>query len=257
MPQFFLSRKSLQGNSFLLDGPEAYHIIKVLRCREGEELEFFDGLGGKYKGKITKLHSDGGVEGDIIATLDKPHGSPKVQLELYPALLKASRWEWLLEKGTEIGVHSFQPVVTQRTIVLLHEAERVQSKGDRWNRIVMSAAKQCGRAELPAVGSPIPLREALVQSEAKKSLLLFGWEGMTGSPASSVLKEAISKERARNRRPLTVSLFIGPEGGFTAEEIELAQSHNAVCFGMGTTTLRGETAAITASSLVLYELGTM
>src|SRR5208283_3122425 len=112
MPQFFLPPKCLKDKSFVLEGPEAYHIVKVLRCREGEALEFFDGLGGRYKGKITRLRSDGCVEGAITEVLDRPHAAAKARLELYPALLKASRWEWLLEKGTEIGIHSFQPVVT-------------------------------------------------------------------------------------------------------------------------------------------------
>jgi 16S rRNA (uracil1498-N3)-methyltransferase len=256
MPQFFLPPKSFKDKSFLLEGPEAYHIVKVLRYREGEALEFFDGLGGRYKGKITHVHPDGGVEGAITEVMIKPHAAAQARLELYPALLKSSRWEWLLEKGPEIGIHSFQPVVTQRTVVLLHEAERVQTKNDRWNRIILAAAKQCGRAELPPVASPAPLRDALAQAQ-KKGLVLMGWEGMAGSAAGSVLKAAIAAERAKNRRPVTISLFIGPEGGFTAEEVELAESHNAVFFGLGASTLRGETAAIAAASVILYELGVM
>src|SRR5208283_4486394 len=213
MPQFFLPPKSLKDKNFLLEGPEAYHIVKVLRYREGQALEFFDGLGGRYNAKITHVHSNGDVEGAITQILHAQHAGPKAQLRLYPALLKASRWEWLLEKGTEIGMHSFVPVVTQRTIVLLHEAERVQAKGDRWSKIVLAAAKQCNRADLPPVLPPMPLRDALAQAQ-KEGLVLMGWEGMAGSPASSVLKEAIAQRHAKRKGAMTVSLFIGPEGGF-------------------------------------------
>src|SRR5208282_6430561 len=101
-----------------------------------------------------------------------------------------------------------------------------------WSKIVLAAAKQCNRADLPPVLPPMPLRDALAQAQ-KEGLVLMGWEGMAGSPASSVLKEAIAQRHAKRKGAMTVSLFIGPEGGFTPEEIELAESHDAVLFGMG------------------------
>lgn len=250
MPQFFVRPDSVKDKSFVLEGPEAYHVVKVLRLREGEEIELFDGKGGRYRGKIGAIRGDV-VEGKIAETISARQNGPAVGLDLYPALLKSSRWEWLLEKGTELGVSAFHPVTTQRTIVLLHEAERIRAKGDRWGKIVMAAAKQCGRAELPAVAEPKPLRDALSEAQ-KNGLILFGWEGMAGSAAGSVLKEALKLD---GKRSLRVSLFVGPEGGFTAEEVELAQSHDAILFGLGSSTLRGETAAISAATLVLYELG--
>jgi len=253
MPQFFVRPERVKDKTFSLDGPEAYHVAKVLRRREGEEIELFDGRGGRYRGKIVSILPDGTVEGKIAETLSARSAGPTVRLDLYPALLKSSRWEWLLEKGTELGVSAFHPVTTQRTVVLLHEAERIRAKGDRWSKIVMSAAKQCGRAELPAVGEPKPLRDALAEAQ-KKGLVLFGWEGMSGSPAGAVLKQALTTD---GKRALTVSLFVGPEGGFTAEEVELAQSHDAILFGLGASTLRGETATIAAVSVLLYELGVL
>ena len=252
MPQFFVRPDSIKEREFVLEGPEAYHVVKVLRLREGEEIELFDGKGGRYRGKIGAIRGDV-VEGKIAETLVPRRAGAVASLSLYPALLKASRWEWLLEKGTELGVASFHPVTTQRTIVLLHEAERIRAKGDRWGKIVMAAAKQCGRAELPAVDAPKPLRDALADAQ-KKGPIFFGWEGMAGSSASSVLKDALAFD---GKRTPNVSLFIGPEGGFTAEEVELAQSHDAILFGLGSSTLRGETAAIAAASVVLYQLGSL
>jgi len=97
------------------------------------------------------------------------------------------------------------------------------------------------------------LRDALAQAQ-KNSLLLFVWEGMAGSPASSVLKEALKGDGSPIKE---ASLFVGPEGGFTQEEVELAETQGAVLFGLGTSTLRGETAAIAAAALVLYEAGVL
>src|SRR5438270_11702811 len=98
MPQFFVRPESVKEKSFLLEGPEAYHVVKVLRLREGEEIELFDGKGGRYRGKIGAIRGDV-VEGKIAETISVRRAGPTVPLDLYPALLKPNRWEWLLEMG--------------------------------------------------------------------------------------------------------------------------------------------------------------
>lgn len=259
MPQFFLPPAACRDKTFRLEGPEAYHISKVLRHREGDVLEFFDGRGGRYRGVLASILPDGSVSGKLSEVLEPPRRGPRVALRLCQGLLKASRWEWVLEKGTEIGVSAFLPLVTQRTVVLLRDAEQVRSKEERWRKILLSAAKQCGRADLPRLDSPVPLREALRQA-AREGLVLFGWEGMAGSPASATLRDAIhslSGGPGGDSGVKKIELFIGPEGGFTEEEVELAGSLGAHFFGLGPSTLRGETAAIAACSLALYELGVL
>ena len=262
MPQFFLPPNSLQDKTFHLTGPEAFHIIKVLRYQPGQSLVLFDGKGGRFEAVIKSIDKDGAVRGVLTGTL---HGSEErgaVDIRLHQGLLKSSHWDWVLEKGTELGVAAFVPVTTPRTVVLLHEAERVKAKQERWGRVVMAAAKQCGLAKLPEIKEPVEFREAIKaatkeeEAAGPKALTLLAWEGLNGATACETVRLDLREaDQGRGLAPITVNLFIGPEGGFTEEEVELAESLGATIFGLGPRTLRGETAALAAVALVQYEFG--
>lgn len=255
MSQFYLPPEAVKEKSFHLEGPEAFHILKVLRFKEGQSLDLFDGRGGRYKGTITRVGKEQ-VEGTLTETLAAPHAGPAVRLQLFQGLLKASHWEWVLEKGTEVGVDRFIPVITPRTVVLLKEAERIQSKLERWGKITLAAAKQSRRARLPEIAEPAHFRDAIHEA-AKAGLVVLGWEKMAGAHARDTLKEALAGAAKKGKGPFTVSLFVGPEGGFSEEEVELAESAGAVLFGLGSATLRAETAAVVSSAVILYELGAL
>ncbi|MBI5623878.1 MAG: 16S rRNA (uracil(1498)-N(3))-methyltransferase [Elusimicrobia bacterium] len=272
MPQFFLPADSEQNGKFHLRGPEAFHISRVLRYREGDPLVLFDGKGTRFEAVIGVIHPDGSVSGTIVSRKLETAESVAARLNLYQGLLKSSHWEWLLQKGTEIGVSSFIPVTTPRTVVLLREEERVKAKRERWAKIVLAAAKQCGRADLPAVAEPVEFRDAIKASCGEAALddgtpappspdrriTLVAWEGLAGATARRSVRDALLEaEVGEDRHGVTVDLFVGPEGGFSDEEIELAESMGAVVFGLGRSTLRGETAAIAAASLILYEFGAL
>ena len=267
MPQFFLPPQALKDKTFRLIGPEAYHITKVLRYQPGQSLVLFDGKGGRFEAVIKAIEPDGSVCGSLTGTLHGSEERQPVEICLYQGLLKSSHWDWVLEKGTELGVASFIPVTTPRTVVLLHEAERVKAKAERWGRVVMAAAKQCGRADLPAVREPVQFREAIkactLQPEgeaapAPKALTLLAWEGLNGATACETVRLNLREaDQGRGSEKMTVNLFIGPEGGFTEEEVELAESLGATIFGLGPRTLRAETAALAAVSLVQYEFGSL
>jgi 16S rRNA (uracil1498-N3)-methyltransferase len=267
MPQFFLPPQALKDKTFCLTGPEAYHIIKVLRYHAGQSLVLFDGKGGRFEAVIKAIGDDGSVSGALTGTLHGTEDRKPAEIRLYQGLLKSSHWDWVLEKGTELGVASFIPVTTPRTVVLLHEAERVKAKAERWGRVVMAAAKQCGRADLPSVKEPVQFREAIKAATLKpedgapqmpKALTLLAWEGLNGATACETarlnLREA---DQSRGSEKMTVNLFVGPEGGFTEEEVELAESLGAFIFGLGPRTLRAETAALAAVSLIQYEFGSL
>lgn len=257
MPQFFLSPDSVQDKTFHLKGPEAFHITKVLRYREGQSLVLFDGKGGRYEAVIQKIFPDGSLSGALTGTLHAKDKRPEVHLNLYQGLLKSSHWEWVLEKGTELGVSSFIPVLTPRTVVVLREADRTKAKTERWNKIILSASKQSGGARLPELLEPVEFRDA-IKTCAGKGLTLLAWEGLAQATAGSTLRASLREaEKTRGKESLSVNLFIGPEGGFTEEEVELAESTGAVVFGLGSRILRAETAALAASALVLYELGSL
>lgn len=255
MPQFLVAPEDVGHNKFRLAGPEAFHVSKVMRLAAGAELDLFDGKGGRFKGVIEAVHADGTVTGKVTATLKADDSRAPVALNLYLGLLKASHWDYALEKGTELGVSAFVPLLTPRTVVLLHEIERTKAKAERWSRLIMAASKQCGRADLPPVRDAVQFRDA-IRAVKDKGITLVAWEGMKGSVASQTLGPALrAADAKRGTDPLEVSLFVGPEGGFSDEEIELAEAEGAVLFGMGPRVLRAETAAIAAAALVQYELG--
>jgi 16S rRNA (uracil1498-N3)-methyltransferase len=206
---------------------------------------------------IERIDADGTVAGKLTATIKADDARAAVRLHLYLGLLKASHWDYALEKATELGAASITPLLTPRTVVLLHEVDRAKSKAERWSRVVMAAAKQCGRAELPPVRAPQQFRDA-VRACKDKGLALLAWEGMKGSVAAEHLRLALREaDQKRGAESLDVHLFIGPEGGFSEEEIELAEAEGAVVFGMGPRTLRAETAAAAALTLVQYEFGAL
>lgn len=257
MPQFFLPPEALKEKSFHLSGPEAFHLVKVLRYRQGQELTLFDGKGGRFTGVIDKILEDGSVSGRLTQTLTSPSTRAAVKLNLFQGLLKASHWEFVLEKGTELGVTSFYPLLTPRTVVLLREAERSKAKQERWGRIVMAAAKQCQRADLPVIAEPVEFRKAIKDCEGK-GLTLVAWEGLSGATAQETLRGALRDAAPKLAdKDFAVNLFIGPEGGLTEEEIEIAESLDAVVFGLGSRTLRSETATLAACTLIQYELGAL
>ena len=268
MPQFFLPPEALKDKTFRLTGPEAFHITKVLRYQPGQSLVLFDGKGGRFEAVIKVIDKDGSVSGALTGTLHGTEDRKPVEIALYQGLLKSSHWDWVLEKGTELGVTSFVPVITPRTVVLLREAEKVKAKGERWARVVMAAAKQCGRADLPAVREPVQFRDAIKACLGRSeegdagqkpgSLTLLAWEGLNGATACETLRLDLREaDQSRGHDKLTVNLFIGPEGGFTEDEVEIAESLGAAVFGLGPRTLRAETAAVAAVSLLQYEFGSL
>lgn len=256
MPQFFLPLDSVsegQSKTFRLEGPEAFHIVKVLRYKPGQTLTLFDGKGGRFSGVLETIHPDGSITGRIESVLERAQAR-RSALRLYQGLLKSSHWDYVLEKGTELGVSAFVPVLTPRTVVLLREAERAQAKRERWLRVVTAASKQCQRGELPAVEEPVEFRDAIRACQGQ-GVTVVAWEGLCGSSSAAGLSEALGRARADSDAALTVNLFIGPEGGFSDEEVELAESLGAAVVGLGPRVLRSETAALAACAVIQHELG--
>ena len=237
MPQFFVAPEDIQKKYFRLTGPEAFHVTKVLRFAPGQALALFDGQGGRFEGVIESIAADGSVSGKLTATLQADDRRKPVKVNLYLGLLKASHWDYALEKATELGVAAVIPLLTPRTVVLLHEVQRARAKQDRWARIVMAAAKQCARAELPPVREPMQFRDA-IRSCKDLGLTLLAWEGMKGSVASETLRLALREaDQKRGDESLDVNLFIGPEGGCTVGLLGATPAGQPLYESTGWTTL--------------------
>lgn len=254
MPQFFLPfDRPADSKTFHLEGPEAFHLVKVLRVQPGQTVSLFDGKGGKFEGVVEQVHEDGSVSGRIVE-VKKQERKPAAPIHLHQGLLKSSHWDFVLEKGTELGAASFTPLLTPRTVVLLRE-ERAKSKQERWTRVIMAASKQCQRADLPELRAAAEFRDAIRACAAQKNAVTaLAWEGLCGRGARETLGAAL-RDAAEQGRAGSINLFIGPEGGFSDDEVELARAVGAVIFGLGPRILRAETAAMAALAAAQYELG--
>lgn len=249
MPQFLIAPEDAARKRFRLTGAEAFHVVKVLRYERGQPIELFDGRGARFAGVIEDIESDGAVSGRVTAALGRDSAPARVHLLL--GLLKSSHFDDALDKAVQLGAASITPLLTPRTVVLLHEVERAKSKRERWSRLVTAAAKQSGRAELPPVREPAQFRDA-IRACKDQGVILLAWEGLKGAPAAPALRPALKDAAGRD-----VFLFVGPEGGFTEDEVKLAEAEDATLLGLGPRVLRAETASAAALALVQYELGAM
>jgi 16S rRNA (uracil1498-N3)-methyltransferase len=239
VPQFYVPPKNIRGGDLFFDPSESRHLSLVLRKQKGDMVQAFDGEGKVFSVRLADCSDPEKVTGAVVQESILLPTEKKRVLRLYPALFKGPRFEWMLEKAAELGVHSIHPVVTSRTVVKVSE-EKAENKTERWEKIVLTAAKQCGRRDLPRVSAPLRWPDAL-RSVSKEDLNLLLWEGEDQRRIVDVLKD--------DQRP--VNLFIGPEGGISVDEKEEAERSGLIPVRLGDTILRAETAAIAASALVL------
>ncbi len=235
MHRFFLPPDAFRGEQVHFPTDLARQITQVLRLRPGDRVVALDGVGHAFLVElkvVTKQQVGGKILSRQVAT-----GEPSGDLILYPALSKGERFEWVLQKGVELGVTLFQPILTQRTLRRSPGAGRWA----RWRRIIREAAEQSGRGKLPPLRQPIAFEQALAQAPGMKLLPTV----MAARPALEVLSQA----------SWPVSLFIGPEGGFSPEEVAIAQSAAAIPVTLGPRVLRTETAAIVMVALSMAALG--
>jgi len=210
----------------------------VLRLGPGDEIILLDNSGWEYLVEISSVER-GGVKG-IVRDKVLSTNEPATQITLYQALLKSNKFEFVLQKGTELGIRGFVPLFCERSIV-----DVADNKMNRWQRIIMEAAEQSRRARLSILYPAMPFDEAC-RSVSGISLLL--WEGereLSLRAALADIKEA----------PQALNLFIGPEGGFSVSEVEFARRWGIVPITLGGRILRAETAGLVAAAAILYQFG--
>lgn len=242
MRRFFVPAGTVAGREVVLPPELARRLAKVLRLQRGDRVVLADGGGRDYEVELNEL-SARAASAFVVGERPSPL-EPSVELVLYQSLVRPQRFELVLEKGTEIGVSRFVPLLSGRARVRTQPGSQ---RAQRWRRIVSEAAEQCGRGRVPAVDPPAPFEEAV---RSAPGLRLIPWEGERSQGLRSYL-------RALEERPATVSLIIGPEGGFAEEEIELARGAGCVPVSLGPRILRSETAGIVAAALVMHEQGEM
>lgn len=242
--RFFVSTSDFDGDRVRLSREQAHQVRQVLRLKPGDTIVVLDGRGMEYEVNLTTVsHSEAVGQ---ITTSREAVGEPKVGLTLFQSLLVREKFEWVLQKGTEVGVAEFVPILTSRGLVRTKEI--YEDKLDRWNRIMTEAAEQSHRGRVPKIEPVIPFAEVFSRFVGFDRFLI------AAPGPSAALRKVL---QGIGRPDPSIALIIGPEGGFTDEEVTLARAKGAIPVGLGPRILRTETAAVVASALILYELGEM
>jgi 16S rRNA (uracil1498-N3)-methyltransferase len=229
MPRFYCPPPLPSGGTFDLPPEVAHHAARVLRLREGDAVQIFDGLGNECHGAITEIGGKRAVVGSIIA-VDSDRESP-LKMLLAQALSSSEKMDWVIQKATELGVAEIQPIDTERSVARL-SAERAAKRLEHWQQVAVSACEQCGRNTLPQIHAPLDIMVWLQQMQKApdaKFILL---------PQGATSLHAQAKPQGR------VTLLIGAEGGFTRAESDTALRCGFTPIRMGSRVLRTETAAI-------------
>ena len=243
MHHFFVAPSDVEQDRVFIKGSDARHIAKVLRLIKGDKITVSDGAKNLYKVELANVALNV-VECRIIESISI-ETQPYFKLTLMQCLPKSSKMELVIQKGTELGVSCFVPLMCKRTIVKLDE-KSIKTKLRRWKKIAYEAAKQSRRLTVPEVLEPVSLREAIEKID-EKALILMPWEG----EQAVLLKDVLSEYEKLNR----AYVIIGPEGGFETEEVELAKKHNAKIVSLGKRIMRTETAGLYVASVLVYLFG--
>ena len=240
MRRFFIDKKCIIGNNVIIEGKEARHIKDVIRLKIGDRFLGFDGFGKNYTLRVTGLGNN--VKAEIEKASSKRSDMPRILLAC--AIPKKSKMDDIIEKAAELGASDIIPLVTERTIVRIDE-EGKTAKHKRWEKVALSASKQCGRDTLPRIYKPMSFKDAIKLAEEmgyKKKIIPYVSEG------TKYLTEVISSGIKE------VAIFIGPEGDFTKKEIDYAKEHGFETVSLGELVLRVETACIFTMSVVYAKI---
>ncbi len=214
----------------VVTGDEFHHSVRVVRLRAGEEVEVFDRDGNAARGIVQALEKDRAVitTGEALPSRESP-----LALHLAMAIINLEKFELVLQKATELGVRSIVPLITDRIEM---RAERYAGKQERWNKIIFEAVKQSGRTRVPLLEGPAKFADVVAREGTK---IFFDAE-IESTPID---------------RPGEAMIFIGPEGGWSDDELRLARERECFFQRLGPRRLRAETAAIAAASVIGFRFG--
>ena len=241
MPRFFVSGQPENG-LLTLHGEDAHHAGRVLRLRPGEAVTLCDGAGTDHDCVVETVEKEA-----VVCRLQRSHPAetePKQHLTLCMALPKGDKMDFIVQKAVELGVHEIVPYLSKNCV---SRPDKTEKKVERWQRIAVEAAKQCGRGFLPKVCAVVTTAQA-VERAAQCETALFFYENERETGLRDALESGVGR---------TVSLMIGPEGGFAPEEVEMAAQAGLRSVSLGTRILRCETAPVAALAAVLYAGGNM
>jgi 16S rRNA (uracil1498-N3)-methyltransferase len=242
MSRFYVPTPQIEKGMLRIEGNEVKHIRRVLRLKAGDEIIVFDSLGKEYEGTIIEETTSFVVikiQNIFLSKRDSP-----LDVTLAQSLLKGEKMDYLIQKATELGVKEIIPFFSSRSVPLLEKSGRLK-RHHRWGRIAIEASKQCGRGVVPKI-EPLQDYSEMLQLASPGSLRLILWEREGGQ-----LKEVLERSKEKTR----IFFIIGPEGGFSQEEVEEAKRAGFIPVTLGRRILRAETASLCLLSILQYEQG--
>lgn len=258
MRRFFVEDIREDSPKAVVKGEEFAHLKKVLRLNRGDQVALFDGRGLELKGVIESVGKDSAVV-SIVGMAGGRRESP-LELTLIQGLTKGFKPEFIIQKATELGVSEVCFYSSGRSIPSL-SAEKALERERRWRKVAIGAAKQCGRAVIPGVGFFKDLKAALAGRTGVLKLVLWEGEGGAGGAGGMSVARLERKGMGEALKEILkyegVLILIGPEGGFPEEELREAINDGFRPVGLGPRVLRAETAALSALSIIQYEIGDM
>jgi 16S rRNA (uracil1498-N3)-methyltransferase len=237
-PRFFITPDQVRQPYITVKGDDLRHIRTVLRKQPGDLLTLLDGRGKEYIVRIVTMER---TEIDTEIVEQRKRELPTVRVTLGQGLPKSDKMDFIVQKATELGVSSLAPLITERTIVKVKDEEK---RVARWQKIAHEAAMQSDRPDLPRIEPIMSFRDMMTLEPGTSPLLLFPWEEGT-VPIKQVLRQT---PNARN-----IIVLIGPEGGFSQAEADLAKQRGFQHVSLGPNILRTETAAVAVLSMIVYE----
>lgn len=240
MHRFFLPQ--IFAEEMKITGKDAHHICNVLRMQIGEKIQIATADSIVALMEITELNNDF-VKIKLLEIINEVH-EPNVKVTIAQALVKGEKMDYIIQKSIEIGANRIIPIIMNNCVVQL-DAKKAEKKITRWNKIAEAAAKQCKRDIIPIVDKVSKFKDVLQEDEFDLKIIASECERQIS------LKEVLRK----NSEAKNILVIIGPEGGITAEELDLASKNNACAISLGKRILRAETASLVALVAIMYETG--
>lgn len=260
LPIFFCPPERWRNDTIELPSEEGHHAVSVRRLTKGDRVIVIDGVGTAYRGEIAKIVGKKKVE-------IKPHleirnfGEPAVALTLAAGLSVGSKFDTVIQKGTELGVKRFVPIIAEQSKVRLDDVKKTAAKTRRFERVALAAVKQCRRSYRPEIAFPVGFAEYMREADPDSVKLVFHPIDKTTqrnhTPTGSNLHglTASWEQLLANDYIKRVTVLVGPESGFTRDEIDMANKAGFVTISLGPRILRTETAGPVVCALVMNVLG--
>lgn len=246
MRRFWVSKEAYPGDTLVLSGSDARHIFRVLRMGPGDRIFLFDPTGFDYAATIVAATA-ARVDVRVLEKIPSGTESP-LNIWLAQAFLKDRKMDEIVRQITELGVAAFIPFYARRSVPR-PDSDRLSGRVKRWKKIAREALKQCGRSRMPEIRVAPSFEEVRAWSQDCEMKILF-WENEAKPLSAGGTTVPV--------RPIrTVAVVLGPEGGFTADELETARSSGFVTAGLGPRILKADTATVAACAIIQYCLGDM